>query len=104
MKGKNIRQMLKGLLLSSITLVVFITILLKGFVYFDGVNQVQSKELLEQSVRKATVECYAVEGVYPSTLEYLEENYGIIYDKDKYGVEYGCWSSNIMPTIVVYKK
>ncbi len=81
-----------------------VAVLLQSSDYFEKVNRVQSKELLEQSVRKAAIECYAVEGVYPSKLEYLEEQYGVSYDKEKYGVEYGCWSSNVMPVIVVYEK
>lgn len=82
----------------------FLTLLLQGMDYFSSINQVQSLELLEQSVHRATVQCYAIEGIYPAELSYLEENYGVVYDKDKYGVEYGCFASNIMPVIVVYEK
>ncbi len=36
---------------------------------------------LETSIRKATMTCYATEGVYPPTLEYLKKNYNIDMDK-----------------------
>ncbi|MDO5291216.1 MAG: hypothetical protein Q4F05_00570 [bacterium] len=104
MKEKKVLKFIIRAVLPFIALLFVIMILLKGFTYFESINQVQSKELLEQSVRRATVECYAVEGAYPITLEYLEENYGISYDKNKYEVEYGCWSSNQMPTIIVNEK
>ena len=106
MKGKKgrIRNIIKNVCLPLIIFAALVVVLLKGLDYFSTINQAQSLELLEQSVHRATVQCYAVEGVYPSDLAYLEENYGIVYDKDKYGVEYGCYASNIMPTIVVYEK
>ena len=94
----------KNILIPIVIFCAFMVLLLKGLDYFSKINEVQSLELLEQSVHRATIECYAIEGVYPAKLSYLEENYGIVYDKEKYGVEYGCFASNIMPTIVVYEK
>ena len=35
---------------------------------------------LVQAVRRASVQCYAIEGRYPPSVEYLEENYGIAID------------------------
>lgn len=98
------KRIIKTIVLPLFLLVCFIGALLEGFRYFSHINEVQSRSLLEQSVRKAAIECYAIEGIYPSELAYLEEHYGIAYDRDKYGIEYGCWSSNVMPTIVVYEK
>ena len=102
----------KGRVLNSVKSIIipvaifcgFIGVLLKGLDYFSSINETQSLELLKQSVHRATVQCYAVEGIYPPKLEYLEEHYGVVYDKDKYGVEYGCFASNIMPTIIVYER
>lgn len=102
-KGR-IRNKLKSIGIPVVIFCVFIGVLLKGLEYFNNINEIQSLELLEQSVHRATIQCYAAEGVYPADLKYLEENYGITYDKEKYGVEYGCYASNIMPTIVVYEK
>ncbi len=98
------RNLLRTIALPIGIFLVLIGVLIKGLDYFSNINEVQNLELLEQSVRRATVQCYAIEGMYPSELTYLEENYGIVYDKEKYGVEYGCFASNIMPTIVVYEK
>lgn len=106
MKRKKglIMNIIKTVAVPIVIFCAFIGVLIKGLDYFSNINQVQSLELLEQSVHRATVQCYAIEGMYPSELSYLEENYGVVYDKDKYGVEYGCFASNIMPTIVVYEK
>ncbi len=98
------RYIIKTIALPIAIFSVLIGVLLKGLDYFSNINEVQNLELLEQSVRRATVQCYAIEGMYPAEFTYLEENYGIVYNKEKYGVEYGCFASNIMPTIVVYEK
>ena len=37
----------------------------------------------------------------PPSVEYLEENYGIQIDHDKYNVFYDGFASNIMPEITV---
>ena len=37
----------------------------------------EQRALLEDAITRALVTCYAVEGRYPSSLSYLEENYGV---------------------------
>ncbi len=56
---------------------------------------------LEETVRRAVVACYATEGCYPPSLEYLEENYGLRINKELYTVIYEVFSSNLMPDITV---
>ncbi len=102
-KGR-VLSVLRNIAIPIVVFAVLINILVKGLDYFGNINEVQSLELLKQSVHRATIQCYAAEGFYPAKLDYLEENYGIVFDKEKYGVEYGCYASNIMPTIVVYEK
>ncbi|MDE7363128.1 MAG: hypothetical protein K2N38_14490 [Oscillospiraceae bacterium] len=63
----------------------------------------------ELSALKATVEngvtmCYAIEGAYPENVEYLMNNYGLVYDKDKYIVDYDCFADNIRPTVNVIER
>ena len=48
----------------------------------------EQEELLRLAVNQAVVSCYAVEGRYPESLEYLEENYGIRVDREEYLVLY----------------
>lgn len=56
---------------------------------------------LEDSLRRAAVTCYAVEGRYPATLEYLLENYGVVVDEDAFSVRYEVLAPNLMPIIQV---
>ena len=45
--------------------------------------------------------CYATEGVYPPSVQYLKENYGIQIDEDRYSVFYEIEGANLMPSITV---
>ena len=57
---------------------------------------------LEQAVRRAAVQCYALEGSYPSDLTYLEQHYGLMLNHDRYVVHYQSLGSNLMPQIAVF--
>ena len=61
----------------------------------------RSQETLRKAITRACIQCYAIEGRYPPSVEYLEENYGIQIDHDKYNVFYDGFASNIMPEITV---
>lgn len=59
---------------------------------------------LEEALRKGCVTCYATEGVYPTSLEYLEEHYGVQIDRERYDVHYTAFAENLMPDITVLEK
>lgn len=56
---------------------------------------------IRKNVLSAAVQCYAVEGVFPPDLQYLEDNYGLVVDKDTYIVTYEAFSTNMMPDVSV---
>ena len=64
----------------------------------------EGKEQLEAALRKAAVACYAAEGVYPPTLEYLTEHYGMQINEKRYLVFYEIFADNLMPDITVLEK
>ena len=56
-------------------------------------TRAQEKQSLEEAIQRDIVTCYALEGVYPESLEYLKEHYGLTYNEDRYIVNYealGC--------------
>lgn len=61
----------------------------------------ESLTLAEQSVRRAAVQCYALEGAYPTEVSYLEANYGVAVDPERYRVDYIYIGSNLMPDITI---
>ena len=82
--------------------VIWLCVLSAG--YFKKVNAMQGLALTEQAVRKAVLECYAIEGMYPAELSYLQEHYNLRIDGEKYRVSYDCFASNIMPQIHVFER
>ncbi len=61
----------------------------------------QQKQMLEESVRRSAVQCYAIEGQYPETLNYLVLNYGLFYDNERYVVHYEYIAPSLLPTVLV---
>ncbi len=64
----------------------------------------ESIRIMEQNLRRATVQCYAIEGRYPPSLEYLAANYGVILNNDKYIYHYRATGMNLMPDIAVFRQ
>ena len=54
-----------------------------------------------KAVARASVQCYAIEGRYPPSVEYLEENYAVQINRKKYNVFYDGFASNVMPEITI---
>lgn len=86
---------------------VILAVLLWFFSALSGVRAghgEEGRQQLEDALRRAAVACYAAEGVYPPTLEYLGEHYGVQIDEDSYIVFYEIFADNLMPDITVMEK
>jgi hypothetical protein len=66
-----------------------------------GKSENEGIHLTEESIRRAAVQCYALEGVYPSDFEYLKDHYAVRPDEGKYVIYYTYTASNLMPEIDV---
>ena len=64
----------------------------------------QETELVYDAVKNAALTCYAVEGSYPESLDYLREHYKLAYNRDSFVVEYDAFASNLMPSISVRER
>ncbi len=62
------------------------------------------EEAIRTAVQRSALQCYAVEGVYPSDLNYLEDNYGLQINHDDYYVSYEAFASNMPPTVRVVRR
>ena len=61
----------------------------------------EGMQQLEDAIRRSAAACYAAEGIYPPTLAYLEEHYGVQMDEERYTVIYDVFASNLMPDVTV---
>ncbi len=57
--------------------------------------------MTEESIRRAAVECYALEGAYPPSLDCLTGRYGVTVDTGRYFVDYRYVAANLLPDITV---
>jgi competence protein ComGC len=62
------------------------------------------EESIEATIREYAVRCYATEGSYPPSLDYLALNYGLIIDDEHYVYYFDAFAANYMPDIEVYSK
>jgi hypothetical protein len=74
-------------------------ILLWGISRTEEAGSEEQAELLRDSISRAVVSCYALEGSYPESLDYIVENYGVRVDRSKFIVHYTVFASNIMPEV-----
>lgn len=64
----------------------------------------QAAQSLRTAVLDAAVQCYALEGAYPQSLSYLEENYGVQANHSRFIVSYEAYASNQLPVVAVLEK
>lgn len=86
-----------------IILMIFLVQSNIGIGEFSQTADIERVKTVEDAIRNAAVQCYAIEGNYPP-LEYLASEYGLILNDDAYYYHYEIIASNIMPVIAVYKK
>jgi len=99
-KHLNIRGMVAYLLILAAILVLVIF----AVNTFSHSSQEESQRILEQAISNSLVTCYAIEGSYPASISYLEENYGLSIDHSKYEVDYRMFAANIMPDFTLIRK
>ena len=101
---KEVARAMQG---NTIALLLFILILV---IFITGLRdarlsqQKESERIARESILRAAMSCYAIEGAYPATYTYLKDNYTVMIDENKYAVHYEIFASNIMPDISVVKR
>lgn len=87
---------------------LLLTIVLIAFSIFTSsmtkTNSSQEKEILQKAIDRSITQCYALEGVYPDSLSYLEEEYGLTYNKEHFFVDYQYIGSNLRPDITIIER
>ncbi|WP_434309842.1 hypothetical protein [Hominifimenecus sp. rT4P-3] len=98
------RRKIGWLLLVSVALILGFA---AGFLFYGKpARQVQAEaaRAIGETIRERARQCFAVEGVYPESLEYLMENYGLRINTADYYVVYEAFADNLPPNVRVAKK
>ena len=63
-----------------------------------------ASDAIRETILTGAHQCYCVEGMYPASLDYLQEHYGIQINTDDYYITYSAFASNLPPSVTVTKK
>ncbi|MBR0465090.1 MAG: hypothetical protein IJJ23_12055 [Clostridia bacterium] len=88
-------------------LAVFVAVIAAAFalvLHIDTSHDNAETEIVRNAVRNAALTCYAVEGAYPDSVDYLRDHYRLAYDEERYYVTYEAFASNRLPDIYVTEK
>lgn len=96
---KKLTVVLPVLFAAAILVIVYLAISNVGDATYE-----KQQESLESALSRSITQCYAVEGFYPPDIAYLEEHYGLTYDKDAFLVDYEYWGGNLLPEVTVIRK
>ena len=92
---------MKKNIFAPVFIIIILLFFMSGLSNLDRDHSAQNKQQLENALWRCAVACYAAEGMYPPDLKYLEDNYGVQINKERYTVKYEYIASNLMPDITV---
>ena len=102
MKKKSLRRFVP--LLFFVAAAAVVLFFLSAVNNLSSGSALEEQEQLERALTRAAVSCYAMEGAYPPSAEYLIEHYGVQFNQNRYVVKYDMFASNLMPDITVLEK
>ncbi|MCL2220929.1 MAG: hypothetical protein FWC20_01460 [Oscillospiraceae bacterium] len=91
----------KSAILPALFTVVIISMIIFGLNNAEYAGRAEGLRTLEDSIRRAVVIAYAIEGRYPASIEYIREHFGIHIDETRFIVHYRVIAPNVLPEITV---
>ena len=86
----------------SIAIFTVIAVLFVMAVEYSGKSTIEKQqESLEKAISRDIVQCYAIEGMYPPSIDYMKDHYGLTYDSDTFFVDYQPVAANLYPDFTV---
>ena len=98
---KNAWDTARSVIVPLLFTAAIVLMIVYGLRHTEQASRAESLRILEDSIRRAVVVAYAVDGRYPESIQYIEENFGIHIDWDRFVVHYHVFASNIFPDIAV---
>jgi hypothetical protein len=88
----------------AIALVLFLAVVgmfLYGTRSASARQEQEQREILEVALHRSILHCYAIEGRYPESLDYLKTHYGLSYDEDLFYVDYQPLGLDLPPDVTI---
>ena len=68
-------------------ILIFVALIAGFILLVNGITNkgsTREMDIVRDAVKNASLTCYAVEGMYPESLDYLKQHYNLSYNEDKY--------------------
>lgn len=96
-KPKSFKSVIAAICIFAVLISVFIF----GITSASEGSVKHQKETLINAINRTVTFAYATEGAYPESLNYIKENYGLLYNEDLFFVDYIPRGANLLPDITV---
>ncbi len=103
-KQSGFIQRLKRIPISLVVIAIAFLLFFRGLTMVSGNTLDKQEDALNRALTRGIIQCYAVEGTYPPSLDYLKEHYGLMYDENLFYVDYNAIGSNIRPDVTVIRR
>ena len=94
---------IKSILIQSLSIMVLLLFIVCISIAAGG-NKQRQKEYLEDALRRDITYCYATTGTYPDSLDTIENKYGLVYDKNRFYIDYKVIGKNIYPKVTILER
>ena len=98
---KSVWDVLRGFIVPVLFTVAVMGMIIYGLRQTEEASRAEGLRVLEDSIRRAVITAYAIDGRYPGSIEDIVGQFGINIDETRFVVHYRIFASNIMPDITV---
>lgn len=91
----------RNFLISTGCFAAIVALFLAGTSLVSDKTNAREAQTLDRAIRRGIVHCYAMEGAYPESLQYLKEHYGLTYNEENFFVDYQAIGTNILPDVTI---
>ena len=104
MEKKNGKKAVKYIIIA-LAAVICVLVIIFGVFGSAGAETGEDSILsIKKTIADKALQCYVIEGAYPSELSYLEENYGLVVNKEDFYIVFRSEGQNLPPQITVAPK
>lgn len=100
-RARKRSSMARGLTVTALIFLITIAALVFGASQVNQKSDAEQAATLEDTVRRAAILYYAVEGRYPADVTELTADYGLRYNQERFIVHIDGFASNLLPDIRV---
>ncbi len=104
MTKQEIRKRTRKRMTAFFTLVAVLALVWVSYDFIGATLREQGELSVRNAIMNSAKQCCAIEGSYPSSLTYLEQNYGLVVNHGDYAITYEVFADNVMPNVVVLSK